>query len=86
MSGFTTVSQIVAAVSKDLHLPPPEHSCDYPYLWSRGEGVTAGMGHRGSGRDGPRRYWVKLLDGRSFEGSRADLLAWAALHLSTGPE
>lgn len=79
---YTTISQIVAAVSKELQLPPPAHSCDYPYIWTRTEGVVAGMGHSRSGRDGQgRRYWVRLLDGRSFEGTKAQLFEWAAMHL-----
>ena len=83
---FTTISQVVAAVSRELNLPPPAHSCDYPYLWGRTNGVIAGMGHRGSGRGQERRYWVRLLDGRSFEGTKAQLLDWAALHLAQQQE
>jgi hypothetical protein len=83
---FTTISQIVAAVSKELLLPPPAHCCDYPYICNRTEGMSAGMGHRGSGRGQERRYWVRLLDGRSFKGTKAQLFEWAALHLGQGQE
>lgn len=78
---FTTITQVAHAVAREIGVPGPAYANDYPYRHDRQQGIVGGMGHRGSGRGMERRYWVKLTDGRSFEGTKAQLLEWAAMHL-----
>lgn len=82
MNTFTTITQVAHAVAREIGVPGPAYANDYPYRYEPlTTGVIAGMGHRGSGRGEERRYWVKLLDGREFLGTKAQLLDWAAMHL-----
>ena len=86
MTTYTTVMDVARAVAREIGVPGPAYVMDYPYLYDRQRGPLGGMSHRGSGRDGKRRYWVKLLDGREFLGSKEELFEWAALHLPQGVE
>jgi len=77
-SQFTTVRQVAEAVGAE------QRRLRYPHL--RFDFYPPGMGHYGSSRGMERRYWVNLGDGRVFEGYKAQLLEWAALHLRLAGE
>lgn len=79
---FTTIRQVAEAVAVELRVPPPRHPQDYP----RDMGWKHGMGHTSAGRGMERRYWVRLPDGRGFQGTKDQLLSWADMHLAQPQE
>lgn len=84
MSAFTTISQVAHAVAREIGIDwKPNYSTDYPRRKDPGaawHAPTVGMSC--DARQGvPRTYCVLLPDGRSFSGTKAQLLEWAAMHL-----